>query len=1459
MKRYFFVPIALCLLVSVILTSCGGGSGSNSGNTTPPDTAPTVTSVSPTTITAGSSALTLTVNGTGFLTTTTVQVGGVADATTYVSSTQVTATVTAQQLVSGAQLSVIALNGSASSGSGTPVNLQVTNPAPTISQLTPAVLSVGAALPVVLVAGTGFVPTTVINVNGSARVTTFVSATQVNVAVLPADVASTGTLSLTAVNPAPGGGTSAASNVAVNNPGPGTGNLSTRFVLNNVASPPAITVTGTNYVPTSTVLLNGVARATTYVSPTQISFQLTAADLAAAQQFSVAVQNPAPGGGTAASGALFILQPAPTPVITQVTPAQIVAGSGATTLYVYGSNLFEQVGTTSNYYVSSTILWNGTALTGSAFIAPGSNPYITMLVPANLLTTTGTATITVSSVTSTPAVSNSLTVNIVNPPPPTLTSISPSSGPIGMAATVTIYGTGFTAKSTVALNGTNIPATYVSSGQLTTVLPASSLAFPGNVNLTVTTPAPGGGTTAPLQFTTYIAIVHGDIVYNSTDGLLYASVPGSVTTGIGNSIIGIDPLTGNVLRQIFVGSNPNKLALSSDGTQLFVGLDGAGAVAQVNLPTAQVVSEYPVGGGLGNYSYPNTALYLAAVPGAPNSVAVASNGNYPFGSGITIYDSGVPRTKTSSSLGTGFGFGTGPLAFGSSASTLYMASSSSLYKMTVDSTGILAGSSIYSSTYNLSSIQYDNGRLYLSSGAVLDASTGVQLGTFYATASNAAIGPVVSDSTLGSAFVAYSGNFSGSSQVLAFNEGTFNPTGNIAVNGLNTNTYPYAINKILRWSQNGLALDTPTQIYVFESPLVKDLSSSPSDLSVSLTAPAAAPTGPAILYTATVQNLGPNQAQGISLSMILDASLIVNSVVPSQGNCGTGSAFACDLGALANGASATVLVSVTPSTAGTIKSIAGVDSISYDPTASNNQATANTTVSGSLYGAVPSVTAISPALVQAGSGTFTLTVTGNGFNSASIVNLNGTSLSTTYVSSTQLTASVDSSMIVNYGWAPVTVSNPAPGGGVSQIVPLTVYAIVNIAPNAILFDPYSQQIYATLPSASTSPSGNSLVAVNPFTGSVGSPVFIGSEPNVMAESADGNYLYIGLTGAKTLAQFNLPGQSLVQTFPLLDARYSPPTPFAATSLAVMPGTDTTLAVNNNGAVGIFDISGITGTMRPNFASNSSPTFPDASHLYTSNGNGFYRYSINSNGATLIDSTTVNGFGGFSSEFGLANGLAYGSSGGIINPSTTPLTQIASMTLPDFYQAGISPYGSGVIADASLNKDFVMMANAAGTWEYGLGRFDTTTYLPENALVMPAAANSVSSNWTMLRYGQDGLALLSTAQNYSTNQPIAVFILLRGPFVVPQLLSQSAAASLTSSSATSITHGASNTMLTLTGSNFLPGVAVTWNGSYRTTAIVDATHVTVAIPAIDLAAAGSGSLVATNPGATASSALTVTIN
>jgi hypothetical protein len=364
----------------------------------------------------------------------------------------------------------------------------------------------------------------------------------------------------------------------------------------------------------------------------------------------------------------------------------------------------------------------------------------------------------------------------------------------------------------------------------------------------------------------------------------------------------------------------------------------------------------------------------------------------------------------------------------------------------------------------------------------------------------------------------------------------------------------------------------------------------------------------------------------------------------------------------------------------------------------------------------------------------------------------------------------------------------------------------------------------------------------------------------MAESADGNDLFISLVGADSLAQFDLIHQTLLQTV-TFSGQPSGYGTTGATALAVMPGTDSTLAVDFSGTDGIMDITGTVGQFRPDFANDNFPTFGDATHLYTydneSTGAEFYRYSINASGLTLIDGTTLDGLGGFNGGLLSGNGLIYGDAGGIINPNTTPPSQVQTLPLIDFFDDGDDGFGVSVAADPSLQKDFLMLENTAGTWAYGLVRYDLKSYLPEAVLDMPVSASGIESAWTMQRFGQDGLALLSN-DSVAVTTPVVQLLLLKGPFIAPQELSTSTAAGLTSSSAPSIAHGTGNTTLTITGTNFLPGVAVTWNGSYRTTTIVDASHVTVAIPASDLANSGSGSLAATNPGAPASNALTITI-
>jgi hypothetical protein len=71
---------------------------------------------------------------------------------------------------------------------------------------------------------------------------------------------------------------------------------------------------------------------------------------------------------------------------------------------------------------------------------------------------------------------------------------------------------------------------------------------------------------------------------------------------------------------------------------------------------------------------------------------------------------------------------------------------------------------------------------------------------------------------------------------------------------------------------------------------------------------------------------------------------------------------------------------------------------------------------------------------------FTLTVNGTGFVSTSTINWNGTPLATTFVNSSQLTATVPAANITKASTASITVSSPSPGGGTSNVVFFAVSA-----------------------------------------------------------------------------------------------------------------------------------------------------------------------------------------------------------------------------------------------------------------------------------------------------------------------------------------------------------------------------------------------------------------------------------
>src|SRR5260221_10953450 len=91
------VIIAAVCVVLITGNSCGGG---GSQVTTTLNPSPQIQSISPSTAAAGTSALSLTVSGSNFLPTSAIQWNGSTRPTTVVSSSQLTAAISAQDLSS---------------------------------------------------------------------------------------------------------------------------------------------------------------------------------------------------------------------------------------------------------------------------------------------------------------------------------------------------------------------------------------------------------------------------------------------------------------------------------------------------------------------------------------------------------------------------------------------------------------------------------------------------------------------------------------------------------------------------------------------------------------------------------------------------------------------------------------------------------------------------------------------------------------------------------------------------------------------------------------------------------------------------------------------------------------------------------------------------------------------------------------------------------------------------------------------------------------------------------------------------------------------------------------------------------------------------------------------------------------------------------------------------------------
>ncbi len=377
----------------------------------------------------------------------------------------------------------------------------------------------------------------------------------------------------------------------------------------------------------------------------------------------------------------------------------------------------------------------------------------------------------------------------------------------------------------------------------TTLIPSSEpvpsptpTPFPSPTPTPTPTPTPGPGQLREVQ------IVAKDLVIDPS-GTLLASVPSSAGVG-GNSITPIDPVSNVVGQPVFVGSEPNKLAISDNGQTMYIGLDGAKAVRRFDVATRTPGLQFPV-----DSQGQLVPVDLAIAPGQPQTVAVArgSNPNDSSG-GVALFDDGVQRANT-----TGFAHTINVLEYSASPLILYGHNNSNsefgFRKMATTPCGISILSVKNELISGANEFKISGGRAFATGGRLADPEAGILLGTYDIT-NNVQLGifgravlPEPATNRIYFFMADFAADFSPRTMLIrAYDMQTFLHVDTLALP--NISGRPTAV---VRWGTDGFAFRTTTnKVYLVQTSLIPSQSQPP--------APVPTPTPPTYTLPGSVFN-----------------------------------------------------------------------------------------------------------------------------------------------------------------------------------------------------------------------------------------------------------------------------------------------------------------------------------------------------------------------------------------------------------------------------------------------------------------------------------------------------------------------------------------------------------------------------------------------------------------------------
>jgi uncharacterized protein (TIGR03437 family) len=492
---------------------------------------PVLAGITPSAALAGSPAVTIAVKGIGF---TRREVLALNDSgrplvllSSYVDSATLTAVIPADALSIARAATIQVLDPLDGNISGSlPFGIRS---APAIASALPSPIDAGGPYFLLAVTGTGFVPDSAASWPNVRLGTTFVSSTQLRVAITPELRSVSGTFNLTVTDLIG----------AVSNSYPITVSpvLFSISPTASVAGGPAVTITATGMGFTrDNVLVFSTSGqpsqlVTTYLNATTLTAAIPAGALLAAGFASAWV---ADSKGTGRSLARMFTVSAPVPTITSFSPGSATAGAAAFTLTVNGTN----------FVPGSAVLWNGAAL----FTSFVSASQLTALVPAALTSTTLSPNVAVSNPSG--AVSISL-VFPIDQPRAVIADLSPASVIAGAPSfTLTVTGRNFAINCVLQWNGSPLSTKFAGPAQVSATVPESLVAAGGTATVTLINPSgsasnaatftvnPPAPTIASLNPSSvpgggpaFTLVVNG-AGFVSGDAILWNNVP-LATTGIG--------------------------------------------------------------------------------------------------------------------------------------------------------------------------------------------------------------------------------------------------------------------------------------------------------------------------------------------------------------------------------------------------------------------------------------------------------------------------------------------------------------------------------------------------------------------------------------------------------------------------------------------------------------------------------------------------------------------------------------------------------------------------------------------------------------------------------------------------------------------------------------------------------------------------------------------------------------